>query len=109
MGGAGGVSGSEYPPAHKHIAWLRQPHRRRAKLPIPAVGFAELIEKYDPVRIILKSPEREGFDFYVVRVLSAGLIPLNYGIGNEAYGHTRFASLGRGLRWAYPAPPHFFP
>lgn len=71
-------------------------------------GLQDLASQYDVVEVVLHEPEFEG-DFWVVRNMSASLLMLSFGKGNEPTSHPRIYDGGRSLRWKDGAPLHFFP
>jgi hypothetical protein len=94
--------------SHKNIDWLYWNQNFIQSLEDKSFSFQDLINKYSPVEVVLKEPKITWEDFWVVRILSEKLVPLNFGYWNEPTDHLRFKEIGREMRWSYPAPPHFF-
>lgn len=68
----------------------------------------DVARQYDIVEVVLHEPKFEG-DFWVIRSMSASLVMLSFGKGNEPTFHPRIYDDGRSLRWKDGAPLHFFP
>jgi len=61
----------------------------------------------DPVVVEITPPE-DYSGLHIIRVLSDKLVPINFGYGNEHYGHARFKMLELFRNSEYPSVPHFF-
>jgi thiazole/oxazole-forming peptide maturase SagD family component len=92
-----------FQPENLHrVSWLIESPTKDPQ-PIPAV---DLFEKFDPVVLDL-TPKGIG-TLKVVRLITEKLLPINFGYGNEHYGHRRFADLGLTWHQEVPSFPHFF-
>ncbi len=65
------------------------------------------LSRYDPIVVDI-TPPNPSPGLVVVRVLSAKLMPINFGYGNEHRGHLRMDELGYKWSMDYPSNPHFF-
>lgn len=69
--------------------------------------FGGNLDHFDPIVVDI-TPKEPVCGLTVVRVLSEKLMPINFGYGNEHYGHSRMKKLGYEWSMGYPSIPHFF-
>jgi ribosomal protein S12 methylthiotransferase accessory factor YcaO len=92
------------PKQKKHVKWLLESPEESLPDKAPLTDF---LTKFDPILVDLSSKvERNGL--HVIRALSDKLLPINFGYGNEHYGHQRPNVLGLDWKRKLPAFPHFF-
>lgn len=69
--------------------------------------FGGNLDYFDPIVVDI-TPKEPACGLVVIRVLSEKLMPINFGYGNEHYGHSRMKKLGYEWSMGYPSIPHFF-
>ena len=89
-----------------YVKWLLDAKEEKVSPP-SILKRHELAKSFNPVVVDL-NPTESDCDLKVVRVISESLIPINFGYGNEHFGHRRFSDLGLKWKREFPSFPHFF-
>ncbi|MFZ3020264.1 MAG: YcaO-like family protein [Minisyncoccia bacterium] len=85
------------------VRWLLDSEER-----VPDVEIkTDIFKLFDPVVLDL-TPSDFDCGLKVYRLISERLLPINFGYGNEYYGHNRFTGLGLTWKQERPSFPHFF-